>query len=219
MSSVKKNSKNKTSPQAPPRSERPEPTLPSPGRVTCDDSPDEPGRALGDIQRRIEEEVRPAKRSKKRTSPCKPPLPVSGGIGHRNRRRRARPPNAEARRCPSPTPPKSTSWRNGRDPPTVGPVFKCVDCRVWYTLAAQYQNHLASKEHEFHVSRGSRVYWCGVCRRTLRTSNDFATHLASKGHWSRFDRLTRERPTVKVPTNVNKAASILDSVPREFQHE
>ena len=187
--------------------------------MICDDSSAEPGRVLDDIQRRLEEQARPAKRSKNRTSPCKLPLPVSGGIGRRNRRRRARPPNAEARRCPSPTPPKSTSWRNGRDPPTVGPVFKCVDCRVWYTLAAQSQNHLASDGYEFHVIRGSPVYWCGVFRRTLQTSNDFGTHLPSKDHWRRFDQLTRKRPTVKVPTKVNKAASIVDSVPRELYHE
>ena len=207
-----------SSPQPPSRSDRPDSLLP-PGRVICDDTPvDSCGGVLAEIERRHQEQ-RPAKKRSSDKKQPRTPLPASGRIGRRRRRTRARPPNAEARRCPSPEPLKSTSWRNGREPPRDRPVFKCVDCRVWYTFAPQYHNHLASYEHEFYVSRGSHIYWCGLCRRTLLTSNDFNTHLASKAHWRCHSRLIRERPKVKVPTSVNKFASAVASVPHEFQHE
>ena len=207
-----------SSPQSPSRSDRPNSLLPT-GRVICDDTPvDSSGGVLADIERRHQEQKRAQERARDNQQ-RRTPLPASGRIGRRRRRTRARPPNAEARRCPSPQPPASNSWRNGRDPPRDRPVFKCIDCRVWYTLAPQYHNHLASYEHEFYVSRGSHIYWCGVCRRTLLTSNDFNTHLASKDHWRCYSRLIRERPKVKVPTRLNKCASAVDSIPQEFQHE
>lgn len=37
---------------------------------------------------------------------------------------------------------------------------------------------LASDVHEHKVFKGSRVCWCGVCRRTLLNSNDHRIHLS-----------------------------------------
>lgn len=178
----------------------------------------EPGSALDEIVRRHREQAsNGAGVQKKQEGPT--PLPVSGRIGRRRRRTRSRPPNADARRCPSPGHDNSTSfWRNGCNQPNDRPAYKCIDCRVWYSFAPQYHNHLASHVHEFNVRRGSQVYWCGICRRTLLTSNDFNIHLAVKTHWASYAKLTGSRQTAKLPKQLNQMVSAADCIPVAFRH-
>ena len=200
-------------PQPPSRSDRQDSLLSS-GRVVCDDKPSNPS----DVRTHLDRDEDVARNLHATLERRARPLPVVGGI-RRNRRSRsrARPPSAEARRCPSPQHEKRASfWTNGRNPPANTPVYKCIDCRVWFTHPGPYHNHLGSHLHEFKVGSGSQVYWCGICRRTLLTSNDHRIHLESRNHWRRVRQLASHRTSVNIPNSVRQEISAVDGVPPEF---
>lgn len=211
-SSPKEDNSTPSSPS--PSAERQDSLLPT-GQVIRDDA-EVAADLFAELERRHRKGV--AEREKNRSGPL--PLPARGGIERRRHRHRtrARPPNADARRCPSPGHDNSPSfWRNGRNPPTNCAVYKCIDCKLWFTHAAFYHNHIASDEHEFKVGAGSRIYWCGICRRTLLTSNDHNIHLESKNHWRRYRELTRERTKLKIPSKVNELERAADSLPDDHE--
>lgn len=145
----------------------------------------------GSSQARSSQQVKPSSSHR---------LPVQGGIQRiRRGRSRSRRPCAAALRTPSPSLDKKSHWRNGRDPPTTSPAYKCIDCRVWYTRPANYQNHITSTAHRFYVNKGSGVPWCAICRETKPNLHDFEKHVESQKHWKKYRTLIAAGTRVSVP--------------------
>ena len=239
-------SRSPSPPQTPSRTDRQEP-LSSTGRVTCDDAPwfstgvlaeieerhsevvrdgngsakkktKTPLRVTGDLAAAIREDTRVARELYSRLEQ-RQPLPAVGGITRHRSRSRARRPNAEARRCPSPSHDNSASfWTNGKNPPTDAPAYKCVDCRVWYSHAPHYHNHITSRIHGFNVRRGSQLHWCGVCRRVFPQLNDIDIHLNSKNHWKAVAAASIPQLRANVSREVIHRLCLRDGIPRRFSH-